>query len=291
VSRIEQAWTRHLRAGDRLGAPRPERSSPLAQYPLEQPSSAVAEDAPAAPSAADPVAPPAIAAKPAVPAVVASPPDLASPFIRSRQFASTRGGGSRLPAGAPTHAAECARILPVLQDAHAATNLRSVMVTGASSREDTAVVGISIARALSEVFPRVLLVDADTASPWLHRSVNVPLEPGLCEWAEGCCQAVPIVEITPHLCVLTAGRMSAAPSSDATADQIDAVLDVCTSTFDFVVLCTPPVNCLEEARRIARRSRAVLFVISTRTPFSESERAKAALDRSLIIATVLNGVG
>jgi len=180
-----------------------------------------------------------------------------------------------------------ARIVAVLQEAHASTGLRTVMVTGAGSHDDNTSVAGMLARGLSEALPRVLLIDTDPESPALQRSIGMRLDRDGPAWQHTRWQSLPICEVTPHLSVLTTERLVTA--GGFTSDRIAAVLDNC-SMFDFVVLCTPPVSSLPDAAQLARRAGAVVFVLSAHAPFSVNERCMTQVGRALIVATVLKGV-
>ena len=72
---------------------------------------------------------------------------------------------------------------------------------------------------------------------------------------------------------------------------MEALLNEYGSQFDWVLLDTPPVGLLPDARVLAGVVRAVLFVIGAgTTPSTVVERAIAELGPDWILGTVLNRV-
>lgn len=309
MGRIDEAWKRYSNttSGPAV-APTPEphvRSAALAQYRVEQPKPELTDTLrPATPALVSgeirsdpsprvvaplphPVAPTAPAPIAAPIAAIGRPPHAATAELRTataypppgrRPAASTRTTDAPLEPSA--------RIAAALQEAHASSGCRAVMVTGTDSREDHTEVAISLARDLSLLLPRVLLVDVDADAATLQTSFDMRVDAGGAEWlrARG---TLPMYEVTPHLFVLTAERL--VPPGGFTSDRIGAVLDNC-SMFDFVVLCGPPVSSLPDAAQLARRVGAVVYVLSARAPFSVNERGMTQVGRTSIMGTVLRGV-
>jgi len=306
MGRIDEAWKRYSNttSGPAV-APTPEphvRSTALAQYRLEQPKPELTDTlrptTPAfvageirsdpSPWVVTPVPHPAAPAPIAAPvAPIAQPPRAETAESRTaapypprvrRHAASTRTTDAPLEPSA--------RIAAALQEAHASTGCRAVMVTGTDSREDHTAVAISLARDLSLLLPRVLLVDVDADATTLQTSFDMRVDAGGADWlrARG---TLPMYEVTPHLFVVTAERL--VPPGGFTSDRIGAVLDNC-SMFDFVVLCGPPVSSLPDAAQLARRVGAVVYVLSARAPFSVNERGMTQVGRTSIVGTVLRGV-
>jgi Mrp family chromosome partitioning ATPase len=179
-----------------------------------------------------------------------------------------------------------ARIVAALHEAHASSGLRAAMVTGAGTAEDNTLVAATLARALSDVLPRVLLIDI-AGSPTLETCIGARLDADGSEWSHTRWQSLPISEVTPHLSVATAERL--APPRGFTSERLGAVLDNC-SIFDFVVICAPPVPALPDPAQLARYAGAVVFVLSARAPFSANERAMTQVGRATIVGTMLSGV-
>jgi capsular exopolysaccharide synthesis family protein len=179
-----------------------------------------------------------------------------------------------------------------LHEAQAERGLKTVMVTSAVPQEGKTLTVVNLALTLSEAYGRrVLLIDADLRWPSVHELLDVACESGLSQSLASTRRALPIVEVTPRLCVLPAGRPETNPLAGLSSERMPAILDEVSAAFDWVLLDSPPVGILPDAQLVARLVQGVVFVIGANsTPFPLVERAIADLGRECIIGTVLNGV-
>ncbi len=69
------------------------------------------------------------------------------------------------------------------------------------------------------------------------------------------------------------------------------ILNEAAAMFDWVVIDTPPVGLLADAKLLVEMVQAVVLVIGAgQTPFRAIERAVAAIDRKKIAGVILNRV-
>jgi capsular exopolysaccharide synthesis family protein len=184
------------------------------------------------------------------------------------------------------------RLAAALHDAQVENDLRTVMVTSALPREGKTLTVVNLGVTLSESYGRrVLLIDADLRWPSLHEVLGLANDTGLTEALLEARSEIRPVEISPRLSVLPAGQAGAQPLAGLTSERMGAILDECETRFDWVLLDTPPVGLLPDARLLARLIRAVVLVIGAgSTPASVVERAVAQLGSDSIVGAVLNGV-
>jgi len=120
---------------------------------------------------------------------------------------------------------------------------------------------------------------------------GIPNETGLGDGARVGAGAMPLVEISPRLSVLTAGRPTASPLAPLASDRVRQVVIEAAAHFDWVLLDTPPVGLLPDARLVSRLSEGILFVIAAgTTPYALVKRCIAELGADRIVGTVLNRV-
>lgn len=184
------------------------------------------------------------------------------------------------------------RVAAVLHEAQVQGNLKTVMVTSALPGEGKTLTIANLAHTLSGSYGRrVLVIDADLRAPTLHRILGIRNTVGLGEALRGRGGELPFVEISDGLTAMTAGRPGPAPLADLTSERMGEVLRECASSFDWVLIDTPPVGLLSDAQVLARLVGAVVFVIAAgTTPRAAVERAVAELGPDSIIGTVLNRV-
>jgi Mrp family chromosome partitioning ATPase len=114
---------------------------------------------------------------------------------------------------------------------------------------------------------------------------------GLADVIRDGAEDLPLVEVSPRLVVLTAGRINtAAPMAELTSERLPVLIKQLSSQFDWVLLDTPPTGGLPDARLVARVADAILFVIGAGVaPYDLVQRSIAELGDQ-VIGTVLNRV-
>jgi protein-tyrosine kinase len=172
------------------------------------------------------------------------------------------------------------------------SGIKSLMVSSAVPQEGKTLTVTNLALTLSESYNRrVLLIDADLRRPTIHESFGLSNATGLADAIRDGAEQLPMIEVSPHLTVLTAGRINTtAPMAELTSERLPALIKQVSSRFDWVLLDTPPTAALPDARLIARVVDAILFVIGVGVaPYEAVQRAIAELGDQ-VIGTVLNRV-
>ena len=137
----------------------------------------------------------------------------------------------------------------------------------------------------------MLLIDADLRRPSIHELLGIPNGAGFADVERSGGGTLPLVEVSPRLSVLTAGKAGASPRAQLTSDRARAIVKSASASFDWVLLDAPPVGLLPDAQLIARLSESVLFVIAAgSTPYHLVQRGIADLGADRIVGTVLNRV-
>ena len=201
---------------------------------------------------------------------------------------------ARLVTGAPSSVSveQYRRLAAVLHEEQAHSQLKTVMITSALPNEGKTLTIANLAMTLSESYGRrVLVVDADLRAPALHRPLNIRNHRGLSEALQNGATDLPIIEVSPLLSALTAGRPGKTHLADLTSERMAEVIRECAAKFDWVLFDTPPVGLLPDAQVLARLVGAVIFVIAAgSTPAAAVERAISEIGPDAIIGTVLNRV-
>jgi capsular exopolysaccharide synthesis family protein len=170
------------------------------------------------------------------------------------------------------------------------SGLKSLMVTSALPREGKTLTITNLALTLSELYKRrVLLIDADLRRPAIHKMFRLPNSVGLSSVLRSDPGEVPILEVSPLLSVLPAGRSDVHDMAGLVSGRFRALLAECTSNFDWVLLDAPPVGLMSDSHLLAGEVKAVLFVVSAgSTPYQIVERAIAEVGRECVVGTLLN---
>ena len=184
------------------------------------------------------------------------------------------------------------RLAAVLHEEQVKGSLKTVMVTSALPSEGKTLTIANLALTLSGSYGRrVLLIDADLRAPSLHRLFKVRNTRGLTDALGDGQQGLPVIELSSQLSLLTAGRPGPTPLADLTSERMGEVIRDCATSYDWVLIDTPPVGLLPDAQVLARVAGAVIFVIAAgSTPSAAVERAVTEIGADSIIGTVLNRV-
>jgi protein-tyrosine kinase len=184
------------------------------------------------------------------------------------------------------------RLAGVLHHLQVEHGMKTLMVTSAAPQEGKTLTITNLALTLSESYhQRVLLIDADLRRPSIHDLFGIHCGEGLADVVADRARSMPVVELSPCLTLLTAGRRMSSPLAMLTSDRMRAVVSDAAAGFDWVLLDTPPVGLLPDAQLVARLTEGILFVIAAGvTPYPLVQHAVNELGVERLIGTVLNRV-
>jgi len=184
------------------------------------------------------------------------------------------------------------RLAAILHELQLQRGVKTLMVSSAAPREGKTLTITNLALTLSDSYhQRVLLIDADLRRPAVHETLGIPNGVGLAGVLRSGALELPCVELSPHLCVLTAGRADMSLLAQLSSESLRAAVAHASTQFDWVLLDTPPIGLLPDAQLVARICEAILFVIGSGVAsYDFVQRSIAALGSERIVGTVLNRV-
>ncbi len=178
---------------------------------------------------------------------------------------------------------------------------RVIVITSASPGEGKTTVASNLALALSEIdqsFPSqpVLLIDADLRRPRIHEIFGVSNDWGLADLLAGKtppigCEGMVYKTAFKNLCLLPSGSMTTNISGLLYSPRVLAHLIRMREEFHTVIIDTPPMLHMPEARILGRLADGVILVVrSTETMRHAAVAAKQRLagDGTRILGTILN---
>jgi len=170
---------------------------------------------------------------------------------------------------------------------------RTLGVTSCESGEGVSTVAVNLAVSGAHSGCRVLLVDANTISPSLARTLLVAPRPGLAELLMGEADLKECIytTATERLSVLPAGPLSAADRADYDWKRLRPIIDQLTADHELVIFDLPPVNALSPCPMIASLLDGVLLVVEAeRTGGDAALRGKRQLSaaHAKLLGVVLN---
>lgn len=185
------------------------------------------------------------------------------------------------------------RLAATLHHAQSGSGIRVIMLTSASPNDGKTLTAVNLALVLSESYRRrVLLIDADLRRPSLGNLADVTDAPGLSDALKsGTEQKLAVLQVTPTLMLLPAGRPDPDPMGGLTSARMRHILEEAAGRFDWVILDAPPMGPMADASLLSQMVDGAVFVVRAgQTQHSAVLRAIDALGRERILGVVLNAV-
>jgi capsular exopolysaccharide synthesis family protein len=276
MGRVEDAMRRAAEAGPAEAVPgaEPAAFGPEEAFPAEEAAGEPAEQ-PAGEPAEQVVEP---TPEPAATGTGAKGTSLATKLVGDERMLTTSREQYR-------------RLAATLHHIQATSGIKVVLIASAVAGEGKTLTASNLALTFSESYERnVLLVDADLRRPSLARTFGVPASPGLSEGLMAVQPGpLPLQQVTERLSVLPGGRPTPDPMAGLTSLRMRELIDEARGAFDWVILDTPPVGLMTDARLLSAIADGVILVVKANsTPYTLVQRAIDALGREQLIGAVLN---
>lgn len=175
---------------------------------------------------------------------------------------------------------------------------RVIVMTSPDAGDGKTTVATNLAIALAQIGRRVVLVDADMRKPRLHQVFEVNPEGGLADLLDEneSIEDRSIAEIVsstqlPNLYVLPTAVASEGTVARLHSSRLQALLDRLRREFDVVIVDSPPMLHLSDARVLGSRADGVVLVFRARKTTIEDALAAhdcLAQDGTKVLGTILN---
>lgn len=172
-----------------------------------------------------------------------------------------------------------------------------LVVASGSPKEGKTTLTTNLAVALAEIHKRVLLIDGDLRRPSIHRFFNLARETGMVDLLRsrepltGQLNGHVRSSGVPNLSIMTSGDTVHGDPTLLHSSRFKELIGLARRDFDVVLIDTPPMLSMSDARIIARHADGVVLVIranlSSRDSVKDAHR-RFAEDGSDVIGTVLN---
>ena len=169
----------------------------------------------------------------------------------------------------------------------------SFTITSANAGEGKSTTSANLAVAFSQLGKKVLIIDADLRRASLHKKFKLENDIGLSDVITGTKNANEAIKvINPMLSILTAGPLPLNPSELLDSQSFSDLMVYLNSTYDFVVVDTPPLNVVSDALIVAPNTTGMILVIRDGyTPHYSIKKAFEVMRFSNvnILGTIMNG--
>ncbi|HHN73507.1 MAG TPA: polysaccharide biosynthesis tyrosine autokinase, partial [Thermopetrobacter sp.] len=175
---------------------------------------------------------------------------------------------------------------------------RVVTLTSPGPQEGKTTVASNLAVALAEINRKVLLIDADLRKPRQHQIFNVSKDHGLAEILlergplseESLNGSIRATEVE-NLYLLPAGEQTLGSTNLLYSSRMAELLERLDEAFDMILIDTPPMMQIPDARILGRLSDAVILVLragQTTRDTALAARERLAADGTRVLGTILN---
>lgn len=159
---------------------------------------------------------------------------------------------------------------------------RTLVVTSSRPNEGKSLTSVGLAKSLSVLGRKVLLIDGDMRSPSIHHMLDRRSAPGLSNLLSGATALAGAIQDTqlPNLSMIAAGPQPPSAAELLSGDRLETVLSTLLETFDHIIIDAPPVMGFADAPLIANQVEGVCFVIEAHGTNKSSARTAISRLRS-----------
>ncbi len=178
------------------------------------------------------------------------------------------------------------------------TNSRVIVMTSPDAGDGKTTVATNLAIALAQIGRRVVIVDADMRKPRLHQVFDVDPQGGLADLLDNneSIEGGPISDLVsetqlPNLFILPTAVASEGTVAKLHSSRLQGLLDRLRREFDVVIVDSPPMLHISDARVLGSRADGVVLVFRARkTTIEDALAAHDCLsqDGTKILGTILN---
>jgi len=170
-----------------------------------------------------------------------------------------------------------------------------LLVTSSQRAEGKTTTAANIAVTLAQTGGRVILLDCDMRNPRIHRIMGMPNKAGMSTFLSGNCDLSGLIQESEvaNLFVVTSGPVPPNPAELLGSARMKQGLYLLAGSFDHIVIDSPPVLAVTDARILAPGVDGVVLVIKGgETPKEAVQRTKRLLQEvhGHLIGTLLNNV-
>lgn len=182
------------------------------------------------------------------------------------------------------------------------TNLMALMtkndakilaISSPNAAEGKSTTALNIAITVSQLEKKVLIIDADTHRPTIHKKLKLENKYGLLNLLlDECDLEKALYHHNDYLDVLTSGTNAAKPSELLNSEKFTELLDDLRNKYDYIIVDTPPINPVSDALVIAQKVDVVVLVIraftTTHDAFKKALKSLNVLDIK-VDGVIVNG--
>jgi capsular exopolysaccharide synthesis family protein len=177
---------------------------------------------------------------------------------------------------------------------HKVRPAQKILVTSPLPQEGKSFVATNLARVFAkQADSRVLLIDSDLRRSALHDLLGAPSVPGLAEYLAGGFDLTSVIQRGPagNLFFIPGGAHPANPSELLGNGRFEDLIKRSIPVFDWIIVDSPPVIPVSDARLLAGFCDGVLMLVNAgTTPFDLAQKACGEFTKNQLLGVILNRV-
>jgi capsular exopolysaccharide synthesis family protein len=172
---------------------------------------------------------------------------------------------------------------------------RTIVVTSAAPSEGKTTTAVNLAISLTQAGSKVVLIDADMRKPRISGILSLNAEVGLSAFLAGTAKLRDVIYSTsiPNLLFIPCGVVPPNPAELILSKGFCQMMEVLREYFDYIVLDTPPLGNVSDARILASTADSTLLVVrafSTPRHYAQEAIAHLSNAQARVGGVVLNDV-
>jgi capsular exopolysaccharide synthesis family protein len=170
--------------------------------------------------------------------------------------------------------------------------VKVISVTSARPEDGKSLVCTNLAMNFAkEPGRRVLLIDGDLRGPSIHAKLGISMAPGLHQYLLEGLEPQCFLRRVGDVYVMTAGRAAENAAELLSLGRMRDLLEFARREFDTVIVDSPPLLPIADARVVTSLTDASLMVVyQGQTPFRMIRKALETINTDKLLGVVLNGV-
>lgn len=143
--------------------------------------------------------------------------------------------------------------------------IKTIALTSTFAMEGKTVTSINLATVYAQSGKKTLLIDMDLRKPKIHRGFRKINQVGLSDMIMQNLKIDEAVQIVDdHLHILTSGTKLPYPAEFLMSDKLKELMNVLKSTYDRIIIDTPPMTAVTDANIIGSLADGVIIVVASR---------------------------
>ena len=183
-----------------------------------------------------------------------------------------------------------------IQYMQAGGGVKVILVTSSISNEGKTFISANIGVSFAVMGKKTIMLSFDLRKAVLHKFFGIENEIGLSNYLAGQVELDQIIrstEVSENLHIITCGHVAPNPQELLLGDRLPQLFDYLKEKYDYVVIDTPPVGLMSDARIINRYTDVTLYVL--RQNYTPKDRIRLINDLYVShhlknLGVVVNGV-